>query len=207
MSGKAKLIKLILLGDQAVGKSSLLNRFVDNTFENSMGTAGLDLKQKKLNINNEEIKVNIYDSAGHERFNNVGSSTAKQANGLLIVYDVTDQKTFEGARNWLENMYQFAKDTKTYVLLGNKIDLQDKIQVNREDAEEVAKKYSAIFYETSAKEGNNVEKAFTEAVNIIYNNQFNSKGNADNPEENGASDDHKNKRQEQKNQGGCCLIY
>ena len=164
-----QVYKLLLLGEQAVGKSSLLNRYVDNVFEvNIMGTAGLDLKKKTLNINGDSVKVLIYDSAGHERFRSIAKNQFSKADGIVIVYDITDKKTFEAVNMWFNLSNKEMTKENECLFIGNKIDLEEQRQVSFNEGNELAKKYNVAFIETSAKESLNVNEAFVKIVSNIY---------------------------------------
>ena len=96
INDKNREYRLLLIGEQAVGKSSIMNRYVENTFEiNIIGTAGLDLKKKIIEINGEQIKIYIFDSAGQERFRSIAKNQYKKADGIILIYDITDKKSFE----------------------------------------------------------------------------------------------------------------
>ena len=111
-----KQYKLLLIGEQAVGKSSLLNRYVDNVFEiNIMGTAGLDLKKKIIEIKGEKVKIYIFDTAGQERFRSIAKNQFSKADGILVIYDVTDRKSFEGVNMWINSIKKPIKTTITTV--------------------------------------------------------------------------------------------
>ena len=104
-SSQEKQYKLLVIGEQAVGKSSLMNRYVDNVFEmNIMGTAGLDLKKKIVEIKGEKIKIFIFDTAGQERFRSIAKNQYKKADGIIVIYDVTDRKSFENVNRWLDSI-------------------------------------------------------------------------------------------------------
>ena len=123
-SPQEKQFKLLLIGEQAVGKSSLMNRYVDNVFEvNIMGTAGLDLKKKVVEINKEKIKVYIFDTAGQERFRTVAKNQYKKADAIIIIYDVTDRKSFDCVNDWITSIKSDADPVMERLLIGNKIDL------------------------------------------------------------------------------------
>jgi small GTP-binding protein len=164
-----KKFNLSVIGDFAVGKSSLINRYVNNKFEiNIMGTAGLDMKKKVININNEQVKICIFDSAGQERFRYIAKNQMKDADGILIIYDVTDRKSFNCAIKWLESIKNDKNELKfgiNCVLIGNKIDLNNNIQVKKEEVLKIIENFNVSFFETSAKENINVQEAFE---NIIY---------------------------------------
>lgn len=172
MEGKKQeiSIKLLLLGDQAVGKSSLILRYANNEFNlNIMGTAGLDLKRKNVNINDDNVKVNIFDSAGHERFRNIPKNHYKNSDGIIIIYDVTDKKTFENVSLWMNNIKENGATDVEIMLVGNKIDMTNNRQVQKEEGMELSKKYNTSFMETSAKTGENVEDTFFKLIQTVYN--------------------------------------
>jgi small GTP-binding protein len=163
-------IKLLLLGDQAVGKSSLILRYADNEFNlNIMGTAGVDLKRKNVTINQENVKVNIYDTAGHERFKQISKSQFKGSDGIIIIYDVTDKKSFDNVSIWMNHIKENSESGVEIMLVGNKIDRTSERQVLTDDGQALSQKYGVNFMETSAKTGDNVESTFMKLIQIIYN--------------------------------------
>ena len=149
-SKNKKQFKLSVIGDFAVGKSSLISRYVNNKFEiNIMGTAGLDIKKKVININDEQVKICIFDTAGQERFRYIAKNQMKNADGILIIYDVTDRKSFNGAIKWLESIKNEKNELKfrtNCVVIGNKIDLNQNIQVSKEEALKIAENFNASFF-------------------------------------------------------------
>ena len=191
-SYQEKQFKLLLIGEQAVGKSSLMNRYVDNVFEiNIMGTAGLDLKKKIVEINNEKIKIYIFDTAGQERFRTIAKNQYKKADAIIIIYDVTDRKSFESVNDWIVSIKSDVDPVTERLLIGNKIDLVSERTVAQEEGVKIAEKYGMPFIETSAKESLNVKEAFLKVINTLYNKEVgNNKGK-------------ENKRGKNKS-GGCC---
>jgi len=171
-SKNEKQFKLSVIGDFAVGKSSLISRYVNNKFEiNIMGTAGLDIKKKVININDEQVKICIFDTAGQERFRYIAKNQMKNADGILIIYDVTDRKSFNGAIKWLESIKNEKNELKfgtNCVVIGNKIDLNQNIQVSKEEALKIAENFNASFFETSAKDNINVQEAFEKIIYDLY---------------------------------------
>ena len=118
-----------MLGDTTVGKSSILERFTDGTFkENAMTTIGVESKDKKHKLKNtgEEIKVKIWDTAGQERFRTITQSFYRNANGVIIVFDVSEKRSFDNVSSWLESVSQYADAKIRKILVGNKIDLEEK---------------------------------------------------------------------------------
>ena len=163
-----KEIKIMLLGDQAVGKSSLMMRYTTDTFSlNTMGTAGIDLKKKTVKIDSEDVKIMIYDTAGHDRFRQITKVHYKGSRGVMLIYDVSDKKSYESVSTWMNHIKENAEDGVEITMVGNKIDIEDR-QVNTDEGKNLAIKYAVPFVETSAMNGEGVEKAFLTLVTNIY---------------------------------------
>lgn len=161
-------MKLLLLGDQAVGKSSIMIRYTDDKFSlNMMGTAGIDLKRKSVTIGTDLIKVMIYDTAGHDRFRQITKVQYKGAKGVVLVYDVTDRKSFESVSSWMDHIKENADDEVKILLVGNKIDIVNR-QVTTSEGEALATKYDVPFIETSALNGDGIETAFSKLINAVH---------------------------------------
>ena len=161
-------LKIILLGDTSVGKTSLLLKFTDNTFsEISIATIGVEFKEKTISYNNRNIILQIWDTSGQERYRSIAQNFYRGADGILFVFDVTNKNSFDNLKYWLNEPQIDAKK----ILIGNKIDLSDKRVINKEKMEELAKKYEMKSFETSAKTGENVDKIFTEITELILANK------------------------------------
>lgn len=157
------LFKLLLIGDSGVGKSCLLLRFADNTYNSDyISTIGVDFKIKTIKLDNDKIvKLQIWDTAGQERFRTITSSYYRGAQGIIIVYDVTDLESFNNLNNWLQEIDKFGTNGVTKLIVGNKNDLTEKKQVTLEMAQEFAKEKGGLtVLETSALSSENVEQAF-----------------------------------------------
>jgi Ras-related protein Rab-8A len=162
-------VKLLLLGDMAVGKTSLMMRLTDDEFNlNIIGTAGIDLKKKTLNIEGEDVKVLIYDTAGHDRFRLIAKSQYKGSNGIVLIYDITDRKTFDNVTRWMEDIKENTDSQVEVMLVGNKIDKANDRIVNSEEGQALGQKFGVSFVETSAKTGEGVNTAFLNIVKNIY---------------------------------------
>eukprot|EP00397_Hematodinium_sp_SG-2012_P069296 GEMP01118017.1.p1 GENE.GEMP01118017.1~~GEMP01118017.1.p1 ORF type:complete len:175 (+),score=48.03 GEMP01118017.1:45-569(+) len=145
------LIKLLLIGDSAVGKSSLLMRFCDDKFEqNFMITIGVDFKMKTVTREHKKLRLQIWDTAGQERFRTITPAYYRSAMGVILTYDLTDESSFHNVQFWMDNLEQHGEANAQCVLVGNKADLEDKRQVSREQAEEFAQKHGMVLFETSA---------------------------------------------------------
>jgi len=164
------LIKLLLIGDSGVGKSCLLCRYSDDVFNsNFITTIGIDFKIRTIELDGAKIKLQIWDTAGQERFRTITQAYYRGAMGILLVYDVTDDKSFNNIRTWMRNIEQHANEQVVKILLGNKCDMPDKKMVTWEQGNDLAKEYGIEFFETSAKTNVKVEEAFTAIARAIKN--------------------------------------
>uniref|UniRef100_A0A0D9W0S1 Uncharacterized protein n=1 Tax=Leersia perrieri TaxID=77586 RepID=A0A0D9W0S1_9ORYZ len=156
------LIKLLLIGDSGVGKSCLLLRFSDGSFTTSfITTIGIDFKIRTVELDGKRIKLQIWDTAGQERFRTITTAYYRGAMGILLVYDVTDESSFNNIRNWIRNIEQHASDNVNKILVGNKADMDEsKRAVPTSKGQALADEYGIKFFETSAKTNLNVEQVF-----------------------------------------------
>ena len=156
------LIKLLLIGDSGVGKSCLLLRYSDDSFTSSfITTIGIDFKIKPIMVRDSKAKLQIWDTAGQERFRTITTAYYRGAMGILLVYDVTDEASFNNVSNWMRQIDQNAAENVNRILIGNKSDVSShERQVTFEQGQNLADNYGIKFFETSAKENHNVDKAF-----------------------------------------------
>jgi len=155
------LFRLLLIGDSGVGKSCLLLRFSDQSHTDSyISTIGVDFKIRTIESEGKTIKLQIWDTAGQDRFRSITSTYYRGAHGIIIVYDVTESETFQNVKVWLAEIEKCASPGVHKLLVGNKCDLVGRRQVEYETAKAYAEKLSIPFLETSAKAATNVEKAF-----------------------------------------------
>ena len=171
------MFKILLLGDSGVGKSSLLLRYTKNEFISDLrSTIGVEFALKYLTIDNFQLKVQIWDTAGMERYRSITNAYYKGAKGVIVVYDICRQKSFENVDKWIDDFKSKADDDAVIILIGNKSDLDEKREVSKEEAESKAQKNKFGFMETSAKDNNNVQKAFEtlfHEIVKIYKNKNN----------------------------------
>ena len=167
------LFKLILIGDSYVGKSNILLKYLKNQFnENSKTTIGVEFGTKNIIINNKRIKIQILDTAGQERYRSITSAYYKGAKGALIVYDITRKNTFDNIDKWITDLKLNGDKNICIIILGNKSDLIDKREINKNDGIKKAEMYKTAFLETSALNGDNISKAFDELIEqIVINNK------------------------------------
>jgi len=164
------LFKLLLIGDSGVGKTCLLFRFSDDAFNTTfISTIGIDFKIKTVELGGKKIKLQIWDTAGQERFHTITTSYYRGAMGIMLVYDITNAKTFENISKWLRNIDEHANEDVEKMILGNKCDMEDKRQVNKERGDSIAREHCIPFLETSAKSNINVETAFMDLAQAILN--------------------------------------
>lgn len=163
MSGKTYdyLFKLLLIGDSGVGKTCVLFRFSEDQFNSTfISTIGIDFKIRTIELDDKKIKLQIWDTAGQERFRTITTAYYRGAMGIMLVYDITNQKSFDNIKNWIRNIEEHASADVEKMVLGNKCDMDDKRVVSKESGETLAVEYGIKFMETSAKASINVDEAF-----------------------------------------------
>uniref|UniRef100_A0A6B2LJN4 Uncharacterized protein n=1 Tax=Arcella intermedia TaxID=1963864 RepID=A0A6B2LJN4_9EUKA len=150
-----------MIGDTAVGKSSLLLRFTEDMFNPSfISTIGIDFKVKTVDIDGKRVKLQVWDTAGQERFRTITTAYYRTAQGIILTYDVTNPESFGNLKMWAKAIDQHAAKSVNRILVGNKCDLVDKRQISSEKGRELANEFSIQFFETSAKNATSVEEAF-----------------------------------------------
>jgi len=155
------VFKLLLVGDSGVGKSSLLLRFADNMFtESFITTIGVDFKIRTVDVGGKIVKLQVWDTAGQERYRTITGSLYRGAHGIFMVYDTTYSDSFMNVAKWLTEIDRYAHENVSKVLLGNKIDMESERKVTTEAGRELAEQLGMKFYEASARESTNVDKAF-----------------------------------------------
>ena len=170
------LYKILLLGDTSVGKSCLLLRFCDNSFQEAhLTTIGLDFRLKTINLKDDrKVKIQIWDTAGEDRFRSITRNYYKGAKGILLIFDVTDKETFTHVRDWIERIHEESPEGITICLVGNKIDMNESRVISNEEGKKIADEFKIPYFETSAKSNIGVEEVFTylvKEVDTIYMNE------------------------------------
>ena len=146
--------KLIFLGDQGVGKSSILNRFLNDTFtEDYQATIGLDFQSKNVQIENQDIHLLLYDTAGQEKFRSLIPMYTRDSNIILLVYDITNKNSFNNLPDWIKDLTNINFDEVIFAIVANKIDLSAKREVTPEEGQKYADENNFVFQEVSAKTG------------------------------------------------------
>ena len=167
---KIEDIKVITLGNSAVGKSSFILKYIDNSFTlYYTATLGIDFKQKKIKLKDgRDVRLRIFDTAGQERYKSVSASFIKKADGVILIYDIGDLESFEAVDNWIKSIREIGKDNLPIILVGNKCDLpDDKRMISLKEGQDKADEFNIPFYETSCKEGINIKEVFEKLVDDI----------------------------------------
>lgn len=160
------ILKILTLGDSAVGKSAILIRYTQDRFHsNYLTTVGIDYQSKIIHYKNREIEMQIWDSAGQEKYRAISKQYYKKANGILLLYDVTSRESFQNIKKWIRDINNNIVMKPFLILVGNKIDLERK--VTQQEGEELAQKYNVLFFETSASTGKGIEETFQALVENI----------------------------------------
>lgn len=167
-AGGLNKYKLVFLGEQAVGKTSVITRFMYDTFEyNYQATIGIDFLSKTMYLEDRTVRLQLWDTAGQERFRSLIPSYIRDSSGAIVVYDITNRASFLNTSKWIEDVRNERGSDVVIVLVGNKTDLADKRQVSTEEGEEKAKENNVMFIETSAKVGHNIKALFRQLAQAL----------------------------------------
>ena len=203
------MVKVILIGDSGVGKTNIMSKFLKNQFmEESKATIGVEFGSKLFNHEGHKIKAQIWDTAGQEKYKAITGAYYKGSKGALVVYDITQKKTFENIEKWVNDLKAAGDPKIIIILIGNKNDLDNKRQVSKDQGEEKARSFGCAFLETSAYSGDNIDKAFNLMVKEIYEKFSNDSTGEDElaPGSNGNGEDVKLDKVNDKNikKKSCC---
>ena len=166
---KRKVLKLAMLGDSTVGKTSICNVYFNNDFENNqLMTIGQVKMDGKIKLEDgTELKLIIWDTAGQERFHSISLNACKNVEGIFVTFDLTKLKTFQNITEWLNKINENIANIPI-IILGNKCDLKNERKVTKEEAENFAKNLNLPYFETSAKENINIKESIEALANIAY---------------------------------------
>jgi len=160
--------KLVLLGEQSVGKTSLITRFMYDTFDSTyQATIGIDFLSKTMYLEDRTVRLQLWDTAGQERFRSLIPSYIRDSSVAVVVYDITNRTSFLNTAKWIDDVRSERGNDVIIVLVGNKTDLRDKGEVTIEEGEAKAKEYNVMFMETSAKVGHNVKALFRKIAQAL----------------------------------------
>lgn len=161
------LFKLLIIGDSGVGKSCILQRFAGENFSGTyISTIGVDFKIRTLTIDDERVKLQVWDTAGQERFRTITSTYYRGTHGVIIVYDVTNPESFANVKRWLYEIDQNC-DSVSRILVGNKDDIVAKKVILTSDAKKLAEQLGIQLFETSARDGKNIEEMFLAMTRLV----------------------------------------
>ena len=170
------IFKVLLIGNSDVGKSSIILRYVDETWTDVfVPTIGVDFKVKTLKVDNKQVKMQIWDTAGQERFRTVVSSYFRGSHGLFLIYDITNRDSFKNLENWLKEIEGEASEKVLKILIGNKCDLEEDRDIKFEEGQAFANRNGMQFMETSAKANTNINEAFEALAKLMI--KFTSENN------------------------------
>lgn len=162
------LFKLLLIGDSGVGKTCVLFRFSEDAYSSTfISTIGIDFKIRTIDLDGKRIKLQIWDTAGQERFRTITTAYYRGAMGIMLVYDITNEKSFDNIRNWIRNIEEHASSDVEKMIIGNKCDMNDRRKISKERGSALALEYNVKFMETSAKSSVNVEESFIQLTRDI----------------------------------------
>jgi small GTP-binding protein len=180
------IFKIVLIGDSNVGKTNILSKYLQNEFNpDSKATVGVEFGSKTFNINDNVIKAQIWDTAGTEKYRSITNAYYKGAKGAFVVYDISRKTSFNNIDKWLFDLKNNGDENINIILIGNKIDLEHQREVTTEEGEKKAVLNKASFIETSAKNGDNIEKAFNLMIENVYENFKKENENKENIDLNG----------------------
>ncbi|KAG0056677.1 hypothetical protein BGZ83_003920 [Gryganskiella cystojenkinii] len=164
-------LKLLLIGSSGTGKSSLLMRFVDGVFlapDEISATIGVDFKVKVIDVEGKKYKLTIWDTAGQERFRTLTSSYYRGAQGVILVYDVSNRDSFNDLQTWFNELDTYCSSKEVVrMIVGNKVDKESSREVSKQEGQDLARKLQTLFVECSAKTKLGVQQAFDELVQQI----------------------------------------
>jgi len=160
--------KLVFLGDQSVGKTSIITRFMYDTFDITyQATIGIDFLSKTMYLEDRTVRLQLWDTAGQERFRSLIPSYIRDSSVAIVVYDITNRNSFVNTIKWIDDVRNERGNNVVIMLVGNKTDLADKRQVSMEEGEAKAKEYDIMFTETSAKAGFNIKALFRKVASAL----------------------------------------
>ena len=193
MSSSAYSFKFIIIGSSGVGKTAILKRLVEDTFSaDSQSTIGVEFDSTIIEVDGQQVKLQIWDTAGQERFRSIAKAYFRNAVGVVLVFDITERKTFDDINMWLNDVHALCDPSAIIILIGNKGDLSESRTVTLAEAEQFAQHHQLTYLETSALNGTNVREAFVNVATTIYR-----KGYSSQPK--GVKEINTNKKE-----GGCC---
>lgn len=156
-----KTFKFIVIGSSGVGKTAILKRLVDDVFTSeSQSTIGVEFLATTIEVEGQSVKLQIWDTAGQERFRSIAKAYFRSAIGVILVFDLTDRKSFDDLNQWLNDIHALCDPNAVVTLIGNKLDLAEQRSITSGEAESFAQLHQLTYFETSALGGDNIQEAF-----------------------------------------------
>ena len=167
-------IKLLVVGDSSVGKTNFITQFIENKFNQTyMTTSGMDLKTSSIVVKNKKIRVQLWDTAGQEKYRAITKNLFLKVQGALVVYDITNDNSFTNLKTWVKSIKEECGKSMQMIIVGNKCDLDDQRVIEKEKALEYAEEEKVEYIETSSKTGENVQKAISQLCEkVLENNEM-----------------------------------
>jgi small GTP-binding protein len=163
-----KTLKFIIIGSSGVGKTAILKRLIDDVFEpESQSTIGVEFLASQVEVDGAPVRLQIWDTAGQEHFRSIAKAYFRSAIGVILVFDLSDRKSFEDLNQWLTNIHQLCDPNAVVTLIGNKLDLKANRAVTAGEAEAFAHLHQLTYFETSALGGDNIQEAFRRTTATI----------------------------------------
>ena len=202
------ICQILIIGDSSVGKTSIITRYTNGTFkEEYLGTVGLDYYTKEEIIDNKTIRVKLWDTAGQERFRSLTQNYFRNAEGVLLTFDLTSNESFDSLKEWINSIKKNMESQNIYiplVIIGNKLDMEELREIKKEDAEKFANENNYKYFETSAKTGEGIDNSIRELIILVLKN----KGQIDDQKEARANSmqikEEKKSKDNNENKKKCC---
>ena len=199
------MVKVIIIGDSSVGKTNIMSKYLKNIFnEDSKATVGVEFGSKLFNIEGHNIKAQIWDTAGQEKYKAITGAYYKGSKGAFVVYDITRKDTFDSIDRWINDLKSTADPKITIILIWNKCDLEHRREILKAQGEEKAKSFGCAFLETSALSGDNLDNAFQMMISEIFKKFKNETIVDDDLDNMGKGEDVKLNKEQDKKKKGCC---
>ena len=156
-------IKLLIIGDSGVGKSKFIYRLITGEFiQGHIATTAIDLKTSVIELQGKKIRIQLWDTAGQEKYKSITKNLFLRVQGILVVYDITDENSFKNVKLWIQLIKGDCGEHMPIIILGNKNDLEENRVINKDDAISYAKEENVLYIETSPKTGENIQNAINE---------------------------------------------
>jgi small GTP-binding protein len=160
-SGSQRTFKFIVIGTSGVGKTAILKRLVDDVFTSeNQSTIGVEFLATTIDVEGQQVKLQIWDTAGQERFRSIAKAYFRSAIGVVLVFDLTERKSFDDLNQWLVDIHALCDPNAIVTLIGNKLDLAEQRMITPHEAESFAQLHQLCYFETSALAGDNIQEAF-----------------------------------------------